>query len=369
MVPLCMRGKKARAQKKDERLKGALVEGIVDEMHRGLRDVNVRRNASLSSKHTPNRKREIDVLLTVNVAECYTVNLAFECKNYSRAVNVEKIGEFADKLDDVGIGAQNGIFVSPSGFTRGALDRASQLGMRTLVLTGLSTDRLSALVVDALQSVVYLLPVVSEFEIINDVQTVTRSEDLWIWFDENGTPQVTTVDMLWHQWIDGTLSDMVGEHDVQIDAPPGWSQVVDGKPSIPDRVRLKVKVQAIVINVTGKATDHALVNAFDRSLTKRRVRASFDFESEHVPFSVFETEGDLAAYFEAQPQPLKILNRIRLPRVWFSGVFWPLSARVAGELRALAMKLKPGEQISSSDLDKLEKRPAAAWEVPASILR
>ncbi len=106
-----MSGKKARAKRRDDKIKGALVEQIVAQMH-GVRGVTVEPNARLKSKRNPKRRREIDVLLTARVAG-YEVRFAFECKNYDRPADVTKIGEFADKLDDVGIAKENSIFVTP----------------------------------------------------------------------------------------------------------------------------------------------------------------------------------------------------------------------------------------------------------------
>ena len=91
-----MSGKRARAKRRDDKIKGNLVEQIITQMHR-VRGVTVEPNARLKSKRNPKRRREIDVLLTARVAG-YEVRIAFECKNYKKVPDVVKIGEFADNL-------------------------------------------------------------------------------------------------------------------------------------------------------------------------------------------------------------------------------------------------------------------------------
>src|SRR6202040_1067969 len=86
-----------------------------------------------------------------------------------RRIEAKDIGEFADKLRQVGIQTQGSIFVSAGGYRRGAKTRAKELGMILLTPAGLAADRLAVAVEDALQSIVFLLPVVTEWTIHNNV--------------------------------------------------------------------------------------------------------------------------------------------------------------------------------------------------------
>lgn len=359
-----MRGTKARAQKRDAKIKGRLVEQIVAQIHR-VRGVRVDTNVRLPSSRTPTRRREVDVLLTTHVLG-YEVRLAFECKNYDRVTDVTKIGEFADKLNDVGIPTQSSFFVSANGFTTGALDRARQLGMGTLLLAGLSADRLGSLVIDALQSIIYLLPVVTEYSVVNDAQTM-KSHETWLWFDEAGRPLAQTPDLLWHRWRDGEPPSVIGRHEIQVQAP-GWSQRVEGRPVVPVDVRFKVHVYGLVASFEGQANDHALIDAFDRQMRKRQVSMSFDTRLQNMSMRLVESEEVLDQFIQGRPETLKLITRVRLPRLQWGELFWPISERVQLRINQLAEHAKPGETISREDFVALEQDPEASiWEAPAAI--
>jgi hypothetical protein len=129
--------------------KARLVEEIVALLHEA-EGVTVERNVRLPSLSDPAQIREIDVLLTGNVAG-YTVHIPIECKNYGNRITVGQIGEFKDKLEDVGLSAQGSLYVSVTGFGRDARRRAKDHGIRLFELKGLTSDRLSSAVHKAFQ--------------------------------------------------------------------------------------------------------------------------------------------------------------------------------------------------------------------------
>src|SRR3712207_2531643 len=102
--------------------KGRLVEEIVEKMH-GSPNVSVQRRVFLEPVGGGGRKREIDVLLTSSVAG-YPVRVAIECKNEAKKIGSPEIDAFVGKLQHVGIPPQLGIYVSTSGYTGGAIERA-----------------------------------------------------------------------------------------------------------------------------------------------------------------------------------------------------------------------------------------------------
>lgn len=353
-----MRGKKARAQKRDAKIKGDIVESIVAQMH-DARGVIVERNVRLTSLHNPKRRREIDVLLTAQVAG-YPVRFAFECKNYGSKAGVEKIGEFADKLLDVGLPTQSGIFVSASGFTQGALDRAKQIGMQTLVVTGLADDRRSSAVVDALQSIIFLLPVATQLTIVNDAEHV-ENEEIWYWFDEKGVAQATTPDLLWHRWRDGAIPSRIGAHEIKVDAP-GWTQRIGGKVSVPNELKFGVHVHGLVLTLAGQANDHILFDMSQQSWKKRQIDVRFEAPGENASMRVFDSEDDFTKFVNGRPETVRVVTRMRLPRLLWKGLFWPVSDRVRGELAEL-QKVKPPEDVTEEDFVNLERRSlGSVWE-------
>ena len=67
------------------------------------------------------RKRQIDVLVTQKIGQ-YEINVAIECKDYKKPVNVKGVEEFYGLLTNVG--AQKGVLARPKGFTKSAKTRA-----------------------------------------------------------------------------------------------------------------------------------------------------------------------------------------------------------------------------------------------------
>lgn len=65
--------------------------------------------------------RQIDVLIEKQIAD---INIRFivECKNWRKKLNVANVGEFIDKLRDVGI--SRGMMIAKNGFTKAAYERA-----------------------------------------------------------------------------------------------------------------------------------------------------------------------------------------------------------------------------------------------------
>src|SRR5579885_1210077 len=147
--------------------KGRIVERIVALMH-DQPGVTVQRNQFLPPVGRKGKKREIDVLITAVVVG-YPVRMAIECKNEGRAIDSPGIEAFAAKLQDVGIAPQHGIFVSASGYTADAVERAKTVGMRTLTLRGLRDEDLLGSIFDAFQSVIYLLLQVLNVTVTNTV--------------------------------------------------------------------------------------------------------------------------------------------------------------------------------------------------------
>lgn len=75
--------------------------------------------------------RQIDVAVQ-QVVGLHKVLIVIECKHHRQAVDINTVGEFASKLEDVR--ASEGVLVSPVGYTSGAKDLARDRGiwLRTL---------------------------------------------------------------------------------------------------------------------------------------------------------------------------------------------------------------------------------------------
>lgn len=89
------------------RTKGKLLEGIVAAMH-SVPGVIVRTNAWVPAVNSPERKREIDVLIDGAVAG-YPIRKPIECKNGRIFVKPEQIDAFEGKLRDIGLSGSQGL--------------------------------------------------------------------------------------------------------------------------------------------------------------------------------------------------------------------------------------------------------------------
>src|SRR5215212_7566666 len=157
----------------DHMTKAKLVEEIVALLHE-QEGVTVERNVRLPALSDPDDIREVDVLVTGNVAG-YPIRIPIECKNYDKRISAGQIGEFKDKLEDVGLPVRGSIYVCVTGFGRDARRRAKDHGIKIFELNGLTPDRLSSAVHQAFQSTVYLLLRVERVRFTSD-----RDEDnLW----------------------------------------------------------------------------------------------------------------------------------------------------------------------------------------------
>lgn len=75
--------------------------------------------------------REHDVVISIN-REHHTLIIAIECRDRSRPVGVSQVEAFYKKCQDTGI--NQGIIVSPRGFCKTALIKATSIGLRCFSL-------------------------------------------------------------------------------------------------------------------------------------------------------------------------------------------------------------------------------------------
>ncbi len=191
-----MGGEEKRKKRASTVEQGNVVEEIVALMHEGS-GVEVKRDVRLPAKRSGKRGRQIDVLL-IGQAAGYPVVFAIECKNFKRRrLNVRDVGAFRDLLEDVGLAPQQGIMVSASGVGDGAMDRAAELGMRVFELSGLSADKLEAVVHEARQRVVTVIPAMSNLVVTDNVGPEAGWEELGTFRDEKGNVVGLLPDLLW----------------------------------------------------------------------------------------------------------------------------------------------------------------------------
>lgn len=201
---MAKKSKKPRKSKSAEvspsATKARLLEQLVADLYK-LDDVTVETNVFMPVPDNPKRKREIDVLVTGHFAGL-AMRLPIECKNYKRRIQAPDIDAFVGKLHDLRLPLQ-GVYVSTIGFSSGALGCAEKANVKTLLLSGLVGGRLASAVIDAVQSVVYLRPQISQISVQNDVKVVKNWGYLHTFFDTGGTIVGSTPDIVWTDWVKG----------------------------------------------------------------------------------------------------------------------------------------------------------------------
>src|SRR5688572_28432081 len=114
--------------KAPSKAKGELLEDVVALLYRAP-GVTVETRVQVPVRSSPRETREIDVLVASRISG-FQVQFAFECKSYAASIGVAQIGEFRDKLEEIEIPPQLGLYVTTSDYTSGARRRANELGIR-----------------------------------------------------------------------------------------------------------------------------------------------------------------------------------------------------------------------------------------------
>lgn len=340
--------KGSKERPSDNTLKGRLVEEVVALLH-DLPGVKVERNVSLNPvKGADPEDCEIDVLLTTETASGYQVQFAVECKNERGRIGIGYIREFLDKLDDVGIPTQLGIFVSASGFTKNAIRRAKEKGLQLFTLTGLSADRLSSAVAEAFQFNIYLIAQVIKFSVTNKAPKIT-GEQGFVFFDAEGNPCGQVPDLIWNKWRQGDPQSVIGEHIVELQVPKGWHQIVNGRPEPVLALTATIQVVGLVATLAGETKQHTLVNPVNNKVERSRLDVTFNFPRKVEPNRMVEvrSEEELNALIKKKGV-VRVASRVRMPRIRFQNIFnYPLSRRNV-EVLAERLKGKKGKKLSKS---------------------
>jgi len=290
--------------------------------------VDVERNVLLPTLSDPTHIREIDVLITGNVAG-HAHRIPIECKNYGNKISAGQIGEFSDKLIDVGLPVRNSLYVCVSGYTRDARRRAKDLGIKIFELKGLTSDRLNSAVYQAFQSIMHLLLRVDRITFSSE-----RDEDsMWsVMFmtDRWGNIRGGLWDIIWEKWQSGEIPTNWGSQEMVIEPPAGWAWHID-IPEQPRQVTVILKVIGLILTATGEANMHLLKDVLEEKLDRARIRAIFQDSPDAIKLTVVDDEEQ----FQAATRPGGIANIVfeskRAPRIHvLDKLYWPPTERAAG---------------------------------------
>lgn len=342
------RGRKSKTSKpKKDRTrndKGILLEQLVAKLHED-EGVKVETNVFLPPKSgDQSRAREIDVLLTRDIAG-YPVRVAIQCKNYGKPINIGQVGEFKDLLEDVGIPCQQGIMVSVNGYQSGAINRAKELEIKTLVLEGLDETRLRAEIQETFQFFVPLLLVVEEMKITTDI---ADNNYAFFFCDEDKKVCGFFTDLIVSRWRNGEIPMRLGEYSIDLKLPQGWHQVFNDKFIYPSAMSVKVRVVCYLAEMSGKVEEFKLKEAHTDKVQKFHLQANFDVLNNLIKASREEpifTEEELKN--SKKDARTSVENRFRLPKIFVRNHLEPVSEQ------AFKFFMKGIENLTLEEIGKL----------------
>lgn len=348
--------RKTKRKAASSKQKGNIVEDLVALLHES-QGAKVDKRIRLPSLKNEQRKREIDVLLSTEVAG-YPVRLAIECKNEDKPVGTQRIDEFIGKLQDIGIPVSHGIYVSSTGYTSTGLERALEAGIRPLTLEGLTSDRLEVAINEALHSVVYLFiawKTISRFDNVEPEHQPAGSAIPTVLAKELGfgTPAILT--HLWLLWINGRITPLIGTHHIFVRLPEEFYFEGDKAPFRNGIAYATVEVEGFVASFQGRVKQIALRNAKTAEMEKLHFDAEFAEDPEAIPLIPFRTEEELGQFLASHP--VNLHQRVRVPRIVSERTYWPPTRGAIQRIQELKAR---GEEIT---FEKVEGTSLGrAWE-------
>lgn len=354
-------GQKSSSQHAANIRKGKIVEAVVALLH-DRPGVKVETNVQLPPKHgDPSRRREIDVLITGEIAG-YEARVAISCKNERLPIKPNLIDEFIGTLDDVGIPPEHGIFVCVNGYTKGALDRARSKGIKTLVLRGLTKDRLASEVAKAFQFGVYLLADVIRISVTNNIGTAGYEGQFLVFCDAQQELCGTILDLIFDRWQKCDPPSIIGEYDLNLEVPKGWHQFVEGELVPVLAASCTVRVIGLTIELSGKTHRHSLIDPLQNVVERSRFAVTFDMpkKGESLPITAVSSEEDLTKFLNRTPA-IRVVVRIRLPRILCGNIYYPFSERV-GRLMLTTRTEDPPTHLTFAGVEGTDLH--AVWEKP-----
>ena len=288
--------------------------------------LTVRQNARIRPRDGKGDLREIDVLITSSGPE-FMHRSVVECKNEGKRTGIGRLDEFIGKLGHLGIGTDRGVYVSASGYTRGAVKRAVMDQVLPLVLTGLAPDRLGGQRHEARQTKVYLLLDLQGMRIRGESRVDAKTWEVYSFRDRDGRIW-TCADLVWRKWITGEPPDILGGYELTLDNIPDDWRWLAAEDRLPKLTTANVRVVGLLMTIAGSAEQYGLINAATNNVERFQVEASFDPIGQMHPITPVFSEAELRAVLD-RPGFLHVsTGRERLPRIKFNMAYWPMSDRV-----------------------------------------
>jgi hypothetical protein len=250
-----------------------------------------------------------------------------------------EIDSFIGKLSDVGLPTQTSIFVSSSGYTEGAIDRAAEVGMKTLtVVPGVSDDS-PIHIQAALQSVVFMLCSYRQVSFKTDMPVEEGHHQYLAFYDSHGQLKATIPDVIWSHWVSGDPPLQCGLYRRTINIPDEWKHTISGQRSIAYDYEVDVAVEAVVLQFAGNVVSHTLLDASSGKMSHGLSEVQFD-RTNPTGIVVVDSEEKLQELLSKREDVTINVGRIRIPRVMLgNNVLWPLSRQAGSLLHELEPEL------------------------------
>jgi Restriction endonuclease len=307
-----------------------LVEQIVAAVFEAA-DVRVQRNVWLHSVRRRGGRggmREIDVLITGRLAG-QTIYIPVECKHHNKKTDSPEIDAFIGKLLDVGLPTQTSIFVATVGFTQPAIERAQEVGMRTLVLSGAEFSQVREKVLEAIQSHVFMTCSLTQLSFQTDELLEAGSIQHILFYDAAGSYKGSIADLLWEAWLNGAPLLVCGCHVYSVQIPEDWRYLADGRRNSIHNIQVEYQVAALAFQFRGVAKEYNLMDALTRVPERQTLQVRFSTNPIDAAPRVFETEAALNEFLSAPGHARVTIGRIRLPKLIMNkGMLWPIPSTV-----------------------------------------
>lgn len=270
--------------------KGKLLEEIVKSLH-NQNSFKIEKNKFFRPLNENKRKREIDVLLTKIIADT-EIYIPIECKNYKDKIEVKEIDAFYGKLIYLGLDVTKAIFISVNGYTSGAKESASYFGVKLLTFKGLTEDRMSLLLFNAIQSFSYIFPILKSYSIVNSLALSANNEHL-IFYDSKKNLKGSLIDIVYEFWMTNKISSKLGLEKLNVSNAEELYCLKNNKLEQCVSIEFEVLIVCCIINLKGKMTKKILLE--NENIDKLKIDAEFN-KTEDFTYIFFDNEQSLKDY-------------------------------------------------------------------------
>jgi hypothetical protein len=192
-----------------------------------------------------------------------------------------------------------------------------------------------------------------------------------VFVDKNKNYMGYLLDLIINQWRQEKISNDLNDYELDLRIPQGWYQIAENKLERADFVSIKARIIAHVIELEGELEEFSIIDAKSKTTKKYRLNSKFEIPlNRRQRFSVTKifSEAQLKEITNSETK-LRIINKIRLPRVFYNNLYHPPSKRVWDTLKLLTQGLSNSERgnfASSVNFEQVEGNNliAPAYEKP-----